>query len=174
MTEPSANALVTALATGQPGAYAVLYDRVGPILLRVARVMLGAADQAEDAVQDVFVELVRQRDRLGRVVDLDAYLFAMLRHGVWRRLKRHSAEQEHLRRLQRVRPAATSDPEPSCADELSLALKTLPAEQREVIALKIDADLTFAQIADILGVNPNTAASRYRYALEKFRRILEP
>jgi RNA polymerase sigma-70 factor (ECF subfamily) len=59
------------------------------------------------------------------------------------------------------------------ADDLSDALKTLPPEQREVIALKVDGGLTFGQIAEILGVNANTAASRYRYALEKLRRVLE-
>jgi RNA polymerase sigma-70 factor (ECF subfamily) len=52
-------------------------------------------------------------------------------------------------------------------------LASLPLEQREVITLKIDGGLTFAQIAEILHVNPNTAASRYRYAMEKLRRFLE-
>jgi RNA polymerase sigma-70 factor (ECF subfamily) len=58
-------------------------------------------------------------------------------------------------------------------DELEEALKSLPPEQREVITLKVDGGLTFAQIAEILKVNANTAASRYRYALEKLRRVLE-
>ena len=48
----------------------------------------------------------------------------------------------------------------------------LPAEQREVIALKIDGELSFAQIAQVMGVSINTAASRYRYALEKLRTSL--
>ncbi|OPX21729.1 MAG: hypothetical protein B1H04_06155 [Planctomycetales bacterium 4484_123] len=41
------------------------------------------------------------------------------------------------------------------------------------ISLKIDGQLTFAQIGEVLGISPNTAASRYRYALEKLRRLLE-
>jgi RNA polymerase sigma-70 factor (ECF subfamily) len=53
-------------------------------------------------------------------------------------------------------------------------MQSLPAEQREVISLKIDGDLTFAQIAAVFDISPNTAASRYRYALEKLRRMLEP
>ena len=47
------------------------------------------------------------------------------------------------------------------------------AEQRELIALKIDGELTFAEIAACLGISPNTAASRYRYALEKLRARFE-
>ena len=39
----------------------------------------------------------------------------------------------------------------------------LPPEQREVVLLKIDGELTFAQIAEVIGASMNTAASRYRY-----------
>jgi RNA polymerase sigma-70 factor (ECF subfamily) len=49
----------------------------------------------------------------------------------------------------------------------------LPCEQREVVLLKIDGELTFAQIAVVMGTSINTAASRYRYALEKLRTELE-
>jgi len=56
--------------------------------------------------------------------------------------------------------------------DLEQALQSLPPEQREVIALKVDAGLTFAEIGVSLGISPNTAASRYRYALEKLRSAL--
>jgi RNA polymerase sigma-70 factor (ECF subfamily) len=65
-------------------------------------------------------------------------------------------------------------PESAPRDDLDHALALLPDDQREVIALKIDGGLTFAQIADVLNISPNTAASRYRYALEKLRSVLEP
>ena len=39
--------------------------------------------------------------------------------------------------------------------------------------MKIDGQLTFAEIGRVLGVSPNTAASRYRYALEKLRAMLQ-
>src|SRR5437879_3620136 len=48
------------------------------------------------------------------------------------------------------------------AVRLERALAELPAGQREVIALKVDGGLTFAEVAACLGVSPNTAASRYR------------
>ncbi|MDP9174458.1 MAG: sigma-70 family RNA polymerase sigma factor [Planctomycetota bacterium] len=170
MTFPPANPLVRALATGEPNSCAQLYDRLGLSLLRVARVMLYASGDAEDAVQDVFVQIASQRDRLSQVRDLDAYVFSMLRYTVQRRLRRQGNEQHHLRQLARVGPREQC---PGASNDLDEALKSLPAEQREVIALKIDGELTFAQIGDILNVSPNTAASRYRYALEKLRRVLE-
>ncbi len=93
MANPPANPLVAALASGQPEGLAILYDQLGSALLRVARVMLRSSAEAEDAVQDVFVELVRHRDRMSRVQDLDAYVFAMLRHAVTRRLERQRTER---------------------------------------------------------------------------------
>ena len=49
------------------------------------------------------------------------------------------------------------------------ALAALPTEQREVIVMKIWGGLTFKGIGNVLRISPNTAASRYRYALEALR-----
>ena len=46
---------------------------------------------------------------------------------------------------------------------------TLPAEQREVVHLKVFEGMTFQEIADLCGESINTVASRYRYAIEKLR-----
>jgi RNA polymerase sigma-70 factor (ECF subfamily) len=170
MQRPTPNPLVTALASGQLDAYAALLERMGAPLLRAAAVMLGANAEAEDVVQDLLVEMVRHRDRLILVEDLDAYVFAMLRHSVARRIKRQRSERQRLEQWAIVgqkNEAAIVD------DGLEAALASLPPPQREVIALKIDGGLTFAQIAGILRISPNTAASRYRYAIGKLRQILE-
>ena len=52
---------------------------------------------------------------------------------------------------------------------LQVAVASLPEIYREVITLKIWGELTFAQIGETLGIPLNTAASRYRYALESLR-----
>lgn len=53
------------------------------------------------------------------------------------------------------------------------AMEHLSADQREVLTLKIWGDLTFREIAEVLGVPLNTVASRYRYALDALRNMLE-
>src|SRR5207247_11058714 len=69
----------------------------------------------------------------------------------------------------------SADPdEQAFRDALSAALGELRAEQRAVAHLKLWAGLTFEQIASALNVSPNTAASRYRYALDKLRERLRP
>ncbi|HTI51039.1 MAG TPA: sigma-70 family RNA polymerase sigma factor, partial [Planctomycetaceae bacterium] len=54
------------------------------------------------------------------------------------------------------------------------ALQKLPSSQAEVVVLKIWEGMTFAEIAEVLGESPNTAASRYRYALQKLSQYLQP
>ncbi len=67
-----------------------------------------------------------------------------------------------------------SPPDRDIAGERNLrrALADLPHDQREIVVLHIWGDLTFSQIADLLSINSNTAASRYRYALGKLRNAM--
>jgi len=50
----------------------------------------------------------------------------------------------------------------------------LPPEQRAVVHLKLWEEMTFEQIAATLDIPANTAASRYRYAIDKLRHRLRP
>ena len=59
------------------------------------------------------------------------------------------------------------------AQAIERAMAWLPAAQREVVYLKVWQDMTFAEIAELLGLSPNTAASMYRYGLAKLKRRLE-
>jgi RNA polymerase sigma-70 factor (ECF subfamily) len=54
---------------------------------------------------------------------------------------------------------------------LQEAMRKLTCIYREVVALKIWGDLTFAEIGETLGIPANTAASRYRYGLAELRQL---
>lgn len=174
MGSPAIDPLIVGLAGGDERAYAELYDRFAARLYRTAVGMLRLHDDAEDVVQEVFMGILQSRHRLPKVQDLTAYLFATLRRAAGRRAKRRARDcaltQAAIDSLSAPDRQDRSDP---CGERLERALSALPAEQREVIALKIDGELTFAQIAQVVGVSANTAASRYRYALEKLRTALE-
>jgi RNA polymerase sigma-70 factor (ECF subfamily) len=160
------------LAAGDPEAFAALYDRLAVRLFNTARTMTDSLPDAEDTVHDVFVELARSRDRLARITDLDAYIFTMLRHAVSRRRRRRDVDRRAIDTVGRQRAEAggfTTQPVETPDDELTAAVAGLPPAQREVLSLKIDGGLTFAEIAAVIGTSINTAASRYRYAIEKLR-----
>jgi RNA polymerase sigma-70 factor (ECF subfamily) len=71
--------------------------------------------------------------------------------------------------------APASEPDESGFREaLAAALGEIPSDQRAVIHLKLWEGLTFEHIAELLGIPLNTAASRYRYGLDKLRERLRP
>jgi RNA polymerase sigma-70 factor (ECF subfamily) len=160
--------LLAGLAAGREDAFRAAYERFAPRLLAVACGILGTQHDAEDAVQDLFLSLVKSRPTLGRVENLPAYLFASLRHAAARRIARQRIMPQLIDPLAAAAPAKSEIPAEQSA-RLEQALASLPPEQREVIALKVDGGLKFHEIAAVLGTSPNTAASRYRYALEKLR-----
>ena len=160
------------LAAGDPEAFAALYDRLAVRLFNTARTMTDSLPDAEDTVHDVFVELARSRDRLARITDLDAYIFTMLRHAISRRRRRRDVDRRAIDTVGRQRAEAggfTTPPAEPVDDALTAAVAGLPPAQREVLALKVDGGLTFAEIAAVIDTSINTAASRYRYAIENIR-----
>lgn len=169
--------LAEQLAAGDPEAFAALYDRLALRLLNTARTMTGSTVEAEDIVHDLFVDLARSRSRLTGITDLEAYVFTMLRHAVSRRRRRFAIDRKAVGQIAQDRLLSgrlADGPEELFDDGLAAAVASLPPAQREVIALKIDGGLTFAEIATAMGTSLNTAASRYRYALEKLRAALAP
>jgi RNA polymerase sigma-70 factor (ECF subfamily) len=167
--------LVVGLAAGDERAFAALYDRYAVRLYRAAAGMLGRREDAEDAVQEVFAAMWQSSHNLAAVQNLTAYLFTALRRTAGRRAARRVREpRSGLAAIADV--AAKAEPDDRFGfdgQRLQQAVLALPREQREVIALKIDGGLTFAEIALVMGSSANTAASRYRYALEKLRDLLK-
>ncbi len=170
-----ASTLNESLAAGDPAAFATLYDRLAGRLFNTALMMTTSTADAEDIVHDVFVELARHRTRLASVADLEAYVFTMLRHAVSRRRRRAAMVRGAMMAIgqQRESDGRNITPPATMPDEqLQAAMATLPDAQREVVALKFQGGLTFAEIAVAMGTSLNTAASRYRYAIDKLRTLL--
>jgi len=159
--------LVRRIAAGDEGAFEDVYDRYGRALYAYLLGRTGRADVAEDLLQEVMMRLVRSRERVGQVRSLRAWLYTLARNE-W--IRRHGRE----RPLPSPAPAESSNtPLQDESNELRQALARLEPERAEVVTLKLQHDLTFAQIGEVLAISPNTAASRYRYALRDLERILE-
>jgi len=163
--------LVTRLNTGEEAAFVELFDTYGPAMFKTACSLSKSAPDAEDAVQDVFVAIARMRGRMAGIQNLKTYLFASLRHALAKKACKADAEPVECIEDRRITPSPDNPPEASAA--LERALGRLQADQRQVVAYKVDAGMTFKEIGMALGISPNTAASRWRYALDKLRMDLE-
>ena len=137
-------------------------------------------DEADtrDLLQEIFVKLAREPNLLAGVREKRAFLIR-LAHNAAIDLIRRRGSRERIKENFAAEAAALFAPagDPDTATfraELSRALANLPPEQRAVVHLKLWEGLTFEQIAGALDVPLNTAASRYRYGLDKLRGRLRP
>lgn len=163
-----------ALTRDDPVAVELIWDRYAAGLFAFLAGTLCSKHDAEDVLQAVFVRIVRKRRHLAKARCLDAYVCGIARN-----------EAVSFLRRRRRKPVATLEddawltapdsgkPGAELIEELQAALTRLPQAQREVVVLKVYQDKTFREIAKLLDVSLNTAASRYRYAMERLRTLLK-
>ena len=138
--------------------------RRGPALVLFARQWRRRVADAEDAVQEGFVRFWKAR---GRSRDDLAYLYACVRTAAIDAARAEAARKRRDALVDVEEESIFVPQHDELAAQVETALSHLPDEQREVVVMKIWGGVTFAQIAEALEISPNTAASRYRYAIEK-------
>ncbi|MGD0058086.1 MAG: RNA polymerase sigma factor [Verrucomicrobiia bacterium] len=131
-----------------------------------------------DVVQELFLKLGRHPQLLQNVTEPRAFLIRLAHNQAIDLMRRRATRQRNHDQLAAESAAvfAPSDNPDDTAFRLGLAaaLAELPADQRAVVHLKLWEDMTFEAIAETLGIPPNTAASRYRYGIDKLRERLRP
>lgn len=144
----------------------------GPRLLLFARGWSQCREDAEDLVQEAILRMWHhQAEKGGSPPDLPL-VFSTIRFcglNLHRSEKRRRKREEaiiYLNDFQDVwlDPVLEDDEE---ALVLRSAVQNLSQKLREVVIMKFWGGLTFQQIAETLAISPNTAASRYRYAMEQ-------
>lgn len=154
-----------------------LYDERAGKMLLFAKQFVGCVATAEDVVQEGFLRFWRSREA-HPLEKRESHLYGCVRWAALDYLRRnrrarareedYSADEAALTGHQESFECPVESQE--TAELLEASLAKLPAQQREVVVLKVWAGLTLNEIGDSLGISPNTAASRYRYALSTLRR----
>jgi RNA polymerase sigma factor (sigma-70 family) len=139
-----------------------LYERHYDDLVRLAYLVSGQADRAEEVVQDAFVQTQRH---WARVRDPLPYLRTAVVNGC-----RSLGRRLVLERARRPRPP---DPAELGADELWDALATLTDRQRAAVVLRFWCDLPDAEIAAALGCREPTVRTSVHRALAKLRKEID-
>lgn len=146
-----------------------LYDEFAPAGFAFALQLTRDPDAAQDLVQAVFLRLAR-RPRF-TILNPRSFVLRCIYRAHVDDVRRDSSRREMLDKLAlEPQPCFLAPPQDDeKIEELLEHLAALPEEQRVVVHLKTWEQRTFRQIAGILGIPANTAASRYRYALDKLR-----
>jgi RNA polymerase sigma-70 factor, ECF subfamily len=160
------------LERGDSAAIGLIWDAYGERLYGFIHSLVGSPHDAEEVLQDVFVRAARNRERLAGVRNLKAYLFAMARNTALTFSRRRGREVPVDPADLHVIAAPEPDRGSGLSAEVGVALSALPEEQRTVVVLKTYHEMTFLEIGEVLAISPNTAASRYRYAVEKLKTLL--
>ena len=162
--------------SNSPSELADLYEaHASAIFAFVLNLTRHEAD-AKDCLQETFLRLANQISSFRDVRSPRAFLLKMAYR---------LAIDSHRRASVRVRHASAQadetifTPAPNPDEEtfrraVDAAMATLPADQRAVVHLKLWEHLTFGEIAQALDLPANTAASRYRYGIDKLREALRP
>ncbi len=152
---------------------AQLYDEHADALFVHLSNFLREDAVVRDVLQEVFLRLARNATGILHAANPRAYLLRLAHNlaiDTFRRRETRSRREADFAAAALLEGGAVNSV-PS-ADAAEQALGGLPEEQRLVVHLKIWEDLTFAEIAEVLAIPANTAASRHRYALAKLRATL--
>jgi RNA polymerase sigma-70 factor, ECF subfamily len=155
-----------------------LYDRHGPALFSFVLNLTRHEADACDLVQEIFRKLAERPDLLRGVTHERSFLLRMAHNLTVDLIRRRSTRERTCEAIAaepvRLFLADTDPDEQLFRTQLTKALAQLPPDQRAVVHLKLWEELTFDEIARALEISPNTAASRYRYGIDKLRGLLRP
>lgn len=180
--EVSDEQLMLAYGAGDVAAFEQLYQRHRGKLYRfLARQLHGNGALADEMFQDVWQRVVSARQSWKPEALFTTWLYRIAHNRLadhWRALQhRPPAPDDADERTERVPDQDTPERHLSEFEErrrLHLALEELPAEQREVVLLRLEQDLSLEEIGEVTGVGRETVKSRLRYAMDKLRARLNP
>lgn len=174
--------LLKRFAGGDEAAFAELYDRYAGRLVHYVYRCVHDWQEAEDIVQEVFVQVMKDADTFQPKASLSTWLF---RIATFMCLKRKRDRGIHSRILNREAEAGTfsrDNPETGGAQEVLRrerveAIKELvdhlPEEHRSVFVLREYEDMSYSQIAEVMGIEMGTVKSRLFRARELLREGLQ-
>lgn len=155
-----------------------LYDDHAPALFAFLLNLLRSDADTQDVMQELFTKLARRPTLLRNVRDARGFLLRLSHNLAIDLIRRRGTREKNYDQLARESATlfvSSSNPdEQTFREKLAEALGELPADQRAVVHLKLWENLTFEAIAETLEIPPNTAASRYRYGIDKLRERLRP
>ncbi|MCD9096360.1 RNA polymerase sigma factor [Luteimonas fraxinea] len=178
---PGDDALMQAWVAGDVAAFETLYRRHRDKLYRFLVRQLRNGALADEVFQDIWQRVIAARADWKPDAMFTTWLYRIAHNRLadhWRAAQHRPPPPEDAD-LRTARIVDPDSPERQLSEfeqrrQLQLALESLPEEQREVVLLRLEQDLTLEEIGEITGVGRETVKSRLRYAMDKLRTLLNP
>ena len=168
---------------GDAGSLEVLVDRYRRRLFGFILNMTEGRDDADEIFQEVWLKVIKKIDRYEHRKSFCGWLVRIARNVVIDRWRRRSK----LVSLEQVADSGVagellvdSQPDPArnagskeIGEQIAAAIACLPQKQKEVVIMRVRANLSFKEIAEAQGVSINTALARMQYGLTKLRHLLK-
>jgi RNA polymerase sigma factor (sigma-70 family) len=172
-----AQALWYSFQSGDRRAFAYVYQSNIHHLIRYGYKITGDKQVIQDCIQDLFMELWDRRERLAEVRSLKYYLFKSLRYKIIRHLRDDNTERlenqdycfesDHFEYRVIREESGTQE-----SQRLQAAIAKLPRRQKEAIHLRYFEEMSNEEVADLMGVNYQSACKFIYTALRNLREIM--
>lgn len=153
--------------------FAEVFAAHHPEALRIAYLLCGDRDRAEDAVAEAFVKVYRRWHK-GDIDQPRAYIRRAVVNEVNSRFRRLALERrEAAKRRGDDRGQRSTEDQAADHDEMFRALQRLPERQRTAIVLRYYNDLSEAETAEVMAVSTGTVKSSVSRGLNRLRELME-
>ncbi|HEY6401413.1 MAG TPA: RNA polymerase sigma factor [Blastocatellia bacterium] len=184
LSSPADQELLSAAARGDQAAFSQIYQRYRNRVYGFAYRMLGTQEAAEDVTHEAFLLLIRQPEVYQAARgSLLTFLCAVARNHIFQHLRRQGRYApepvETLDQCDESPPSRSFDPlsdllERELAAQVETALARLPVAQREAIVLREYQELSYEEIAAVIGADTNVVKARLYRARQTLAKWLAP
>lgn len=173
--------LLERIAGSDATALSELYERYSPLLLSLSRRILGSASDAEEVLQEVFLQVWNQAGRYDtRRSSVSTWLVLITRSRSIDRLRTRQVVDRTLAGLKQEKGDLHTSPEGAASvwmeerrERLRRELRQLPPEQQQVLELAFYEGMTQSEIAEATRIPLGTVKTRTLLAMKKLRRALQ-
>lgn len=166
------------IADGDESAFRMLFDEHWQNIYGVAYMLTKSAPMAEDMVQEIFMKLWIKREQLPEIENFRNYLFIVARNHIFNELKKRSADILFTNHLFEYFHDAKETPEKKLIEKeaeqiIGEIIERLPQQQKMIYRLSREEGLSRNEMAERLGIAPNTVRNHLTRALEMIRHELQ-
>ena len=173
------NTILKAIKEGDANSFEILFHKYYQELCNYSMGILGDDEKAEDVVQDAFVYLWENRQKINITISLKSYLYQSVRNGALKIIRTQALEQRHMPRLtefiEYLEKSEFSEDELLKLQKIEQAIDELPSQCKNVFLMSFIDKKSYKQIADELAISLNTVKTHvskaYRIIREKAQNL---